>query len=200
MLSTAPDTVLASARGEPGLARGTLLLHAPARSMLASVEVVDTTHGLAARWRAAVAPLAPDALVSDILVGLAGDGPVPTSLDGALPLATASLSLPTGSTLALYWELYAHPSAAAPVTVTLRVVPHRAGLPARVVRAFGIGRERTPIALQWRDPGTPDGRAGRSLRLALPSVQPGRYRLELVVGGDTLRGRTTRELVITDRH
>jgi hypothetical protein len=197
VIGVAPDSTLARARGDSGSVRGTLVLDAAPRAALAAVEVVDSTHALAARWRAGLAPLSPDALVSDILVGRAGDGPVPTTLEGALPFATASLSVPTGSTLALYWELYAHPTAAAPVTVTLRVVPHRPGLGSRVARVFGLAHEKTPIALQWRDPGTPDGNLGRSLRLALPSVQPGRYRLELVVAGDTLRGRATRELIIT---
>jgi hypothetical protein len=196
LVAAAPDSVLTRAHGDTGAVHGALLLDAPLRSALAAVEVVDSSHAAAARWRAGVAPLASDALVSDILVGRAGGAPVPTTLDGALPLAVASLTVPEGSTLALYWEQYVHPSAAAPVTITLRLVPHRAGLAGRVVHALGIGSEKTPIALEWSDPGVPDERAGRSLRLALPSVAPGRYTLELVVAGDTLRGRATREIVV----
>src|SRR5919205_1052166 len=72
---------------------------APQRAALAAVEVVDSVHALATRWRSGLAPLAPDALVSDLLVGRAGETTTPATLDEALPFATASLRVPAGSAL-----------------------------------------------------------------------------------------------------
>jgi hypothetical protein len=198
VLTVAPDSVLVSARGEVGARRGVFAFDAPRRSALAAVEVVDSVQALAARWRAGIEPLAPDALVSDLLVGRAGDTTA-ASLEEALPFATASPRVPAGSALLLYWECYAPASPTTPVTVTLRLVPGRPKGIARLFRALGLGRRAAPIALKWNDTGRPDGSPGRSLRLGLPSGTRGRYRLELVVAGDTRRGRATRELMLTER-
>jgi hypothetical protein len=199
VLTTAPDSVLATQRGETGARRGVLTLDAPQRTALAAVEVVDSVHAMAARWRAGLEPLAPDALVSDLLVGRGGETTTPATLEEALPFATATLRVRAGSTLVLYWECYAPASLATPVPVTLRLVPHRPKGIARLFRALGLGHRAAPISLKWTDTGRPDGSHGRSLRLGLPPRTRGRYRLELVVAGDTRRGRATRELVLTER-
>jgi hypothetical protein len=99
----------------------------------------------------------------------------------------------------LYWECYAPASPANPVTVTLRLVPHGPKGIARIFHALGLGHRAAPISLKWTDTGRPDGSRGRSLRLGLPPRTRGRYRLELVVAGDTRRGRATRELMLTER-
>ncbi|MBX6330469.1 MAG: hypothetical protein IRY91_01345, partial [Gemmatimonadaceae bacterium] len=104
LLASAPDSTLAVARGPAGALRGALTVDAPAESALAAVEVVDSAHGLGARWRGGLLPLPAGALVSDLLIGRAGSAPVPSTLEGALPLAVPTLAVPEGSTLALYWE------------------------------------------------------------------------------------------------
>lgn len=197
IVMTAPESTSAMASGPAGTLHGVFTLEMPRQAALAAVEVVDSVHAVAARWRAGVEPLPDSALVSDLLVGLAGDTAVPTTLDGAAPLAIGALEVPADATLALYWECYAPAAPDRPVTVTLRLVPERRSFGARLLRAIGIGRKTTPIAMHWVDTGHPDGSVGRSLRLALASAAPGRYRLELVVAGSAQRGRATRTLVIT---
>lgn len=198
VVAAAPESALAAVRVRAGILRGAIAVDVPPRPALTAVEVVDSAHARAARWRAGLEPLAHDALVSDLLVGLAGNAPVPATLADAIPLATASLRFPVGSTLALYWECYAPASPTTPVRVTLRLVPHAPGLGGRIARALGLSRARTPLALEWMDQGRPDGATGRSLRLSLPAIGPGRYRLELVVARDTVRGRATREIELAE--
>ncbi|MBX6332920.1 MAG: hypothetical protein IRY91_13820 [Gemmatimonadaceae bacterium] len=123
---------------------------------------------------------------------------MPSTLEGALPLAVPTLAVPEGSTLALYWECYADPSPAHPLTVTLRLTPHRPSLGSRVLHAFGIGRSAAPISLRWTDVGA-DSTIGRSLRLALPRVPPGRYTLELAATRAGEHTRASREITVTER-
>jgi hypothetical protein len=201
LVAATPEGAATIMHGPPGKRYGALLLTARPTTGIVAVELVDSAHARAARWRSGIAPIAPDALVSDLLIGRAGAGPIPSTLDAALPLAVASLRFPEGSTLALYWECYASASPDHPFTVTLRLVPQRASFGSRLAHAFGFGHRGTPISMRWTDVGTgrADSTAGRSLRLALPNIAPGRYRLELVVAGNAAHGRATRELEITRR-
>lgn len=193
----APGSTLAFARGDAS-PQGAIVLEAPARRALAAVEVVDSARRRAARWRAGIAPLPGTTLVSDLLVGVAvPDGP-PT-LKRHARFAIAPLRVTARDTIALYWESYARASPGAPARVTLRLTPLSAGLFRRVARGLGLAQAREPLALAWDDPGTPDSASARSLRVGIPDVPAGRYRIELVIEAAGSRGVASRVLVVEKR-
>ena len=195
LVAVAAESTLALGESR-GSSRGAITLAAASRAVLAAVEIVDSSHARAARWRGAVQPLDRSALLSDILVGIAGAAAPPILLDSAAPHAIAPLRVSAGDTIALYWESYARPTPDAPARVALRLVPLSAGFMTRVARALGLGRAKPPVSLAWSDPGREAGEVGRSLRVAIPDVPRGRYRIELVVQAGGKRGRTARVIVV----
>lgn len=195
LLAVAPDSTLAIGR-RAGAPSGAITIESASRSALAAVEVVDSARSRAARWRGAVAPLPRSALVSDLLVGMAGAGVPPMLLDSAARHAIAALRVSAGDTIALYWESYARATPDDPAHVALRVVPLSAGVFTRIARWFGLARAEPPIALEWDDSGGAVARLGRSLRVAIPDMPEGRYRIELVVESGGERGTAAREIVV----
>jgi hypothetical protein len=83
--------------------------------------------------------------------------------------------------------------------VSVRLTPLRAGLGTRVMRALRLAHAAPPVALAWTDAGHVDGDVSRTLRLGIPDLPPGRYRLELSVAGDLVKGRAEREITVTPR-
>jgi type II secretory pathway pseudopilin PulG len=195
LLAVAAESTLASGHS-PGAVKGAVTLAAANRPALAAVEIVDSTNLRAARWRGAVAPLERSALVSDLLVGIAGSAAPPILLDSAAPHAMAPLQLSPGDTMALYWETYAHPTPDHPTRVALRLVPLSAGFFGRIGRVFGLSHPDPPVSLAWDDPGRAAAEVGRSLRVAIPDVPRGKYRIELVVDAGGRRGRAARKIVV----
>lgn len=175
---------------------GVIVLSASARPALGAVEVVDSARGWAARWRGGITPLERAALVSDLLVGLADSTPLPPVLDSAAPRALGALRVMAGATLALYWEMYVRATPEHPVPVTLRLVRARAGGLAALGRLLGLSHDKPPLAISWLDAGSSADAPGRTLRVAIPDVPPGRYRLEVVVNEDAAHGRAARDLVV----
>jgi len=175
---------------------GAIVLEAPARPALASVEVFDTVGGRAARWRAGVAPLPPSSVVSDLLVGRAGPGFAPASADSAARTAMPRLVVTARDTLALYWEAYLRPPPGVRPRVTVRLT-RAAGLFGRLGRALGVAHGQAGPALSWED-AQPDSTPGRSLRFGLAGVPPGRYRLEVSVDTPGAHGTAAREIVVVE--
>jgi hypothetical protein len=175
---------------------GVVTLAGPARPALAAVEVVDSAGGRAARWRAGVAPLARSALVSDLLVGLAGHEPLPLTLDSAARRVIASLRVTPRDTIALYWESYARATPGHPARVSLRLTALSGGVLERIARSLGLAHAGQALSMVWDDPGAADASVGRSLRIAISDVPPGRYRIELVVEADGVRDAAAREIVV----
>ncbi len=176
---------------------GALVLASTRRPVLAAVEVLDSAHLRAARWRGSVQPLDSTALLSDILVGIAGGGaPPPILLDSAASRAIAPLVVSAGDTIALYWESYAHPTTEHPARVRLRLVPLSSGFFGRVAHALGLQHKEPPVSLAWDDPGDPGSRPGRALRIAIPDVPDGSYRIELVIEADGRQESTARRIVV----
>jgi hypothetical protein len=66
----------------------------------------------------------------------------------------------------------------------------------RVARVLGLARAKPTVSHAWSDPGREAGEVGRSLRVAIPDVPRGRYRIELVVQAGGKRGRTARVIVV----
>lgn len=170
---------------------GAIVLVAPARPALGAVEVFDTVGGRAARWRAAIAPLAESAAISDLLVGRAG-----SAFDAQTPEAAARVAIPTlrvspRDTLALYWETYLRPPPAVPVRTTVRLT-RSAGFFGRI-----FGHKHVGPALSWED-AYPDPTPGRSMRFGLAGVPPGRYRLEVTVQTPQAHGTAAREIDVVE--
>jgi hypothetical protein len=180
----------------PGLPRrGALVATVGTVPRLASLEVLDTIAGRAARARYAVAPLPATAPVSDLLLLERGAGPA-AELDSVLPLANGSAVIRAGGVVGLYWESYLPTSPESPLTVSVRATRLESGWLDRARNAVGLGVEATPVAVRFVDLGRPDGRPGRSMTLTWPSVPPGQYRLELTVGGSgSLDGGTVAQTV-----
>lgn len=195
MLAVAPESTLV-ARQAPDLPSGTLMLQAESRPVLAAVELVDSARAWAMRWRGAVRPLERSALVSDLLVGIAGAAAPPILLDSAAPHAIAPLRVSAGDTIALYWESYARATPDRPARVALRLVPLSAGFFSRVARSLGLAHAEPPVSLAWDDPGRAGAEMGRALRVAIPAVPRGSYRIELVVEAGGARSTTARKIVV----
>ena len=196
VLATSPEsTLVAAAATSDG--SGAAILVAGRRPVLAAVEVVDSARSHAARWRGSVQPPDGSSLVSDILVGrAAGGSPLPDLLESAVPRATAPLVVSAGDTLALFWETYAHPAREHPTRVRLRLVPLSSSFFGRVARTLGLKQEELPVSIAWDDPGTPDARAGRALRVAIPDVPDGSYRIELTIQTDGREETSARTIVV----
>jgi hypothetical protein len=196
LLAISADSTLAASDAS-GDSSGAITLASSRRPMLAAVEVVDSTNSRAARWRGAVQPLDSTALVSDILVGIAtGGAPPPILLASAVTRAIAPLTVSAGDTIALYWESYARATREHPARVRLRLVPLSSSFFGRVARALGLKHREPPVSLAWDDPGGPGAQPGRALRVAIPDVPDGSYRIELEVEAGGRQGSAAREIVV----
>jgi hypothetical protein len=196
LLAVSADSILAASEA-PRDSSGAIVLASARRPVLAAVEVVDSARSRAARWRGAVQPLDSSALVSDILVGLAAGGaPPPILLESAVPRAIAPLLVSAGDTIALYWESYAHATPDHPARVALRLVPLSSGFFSRIARSLGLKHREPPVSLAWDDPGRTGSQPGRALRVAIPDVPEGSYRIELVVQAGGRRGSAARKIVV----
>lgn len=196
LLAVSADSVLAVGEGAQD-SSGAITLISARRPVLAAVEVVDLAHSRAARWRGSVQPLDSSALLSDILVGIAAGGaPPPILLDSAASRAIAPLIVTAGDTIALYWESYASASPEHPARVSLRLVPLSSGFFGRVARALGLAHREPPVSLAWEDPGDPLARPGRALRVAIPDVPDGSYRIELVIEAGGRKESTARRIEV----
>jgi hypothetical protein len=196
LLAVSPESTLAASEA-PEDSSGAIVLASARRPVLAAVEVVDSARSRAARWRGAVQPLDSSALLSDLLVGLAAGGaPPPILLDSAVPGAIAPLLVSAGDTIALYWESYAHATREHPARVALRLVPLSSGFFGRVARALGLKHREPPVSLAWDDPGLASSQPGRALRVAIPDVPEGSYRIELVIDAGGRRASAARKIVV----
>lgn len=196
LLAVSADSTLA-AGSALGDSAGAVVLESVRRPVLAAVEVMDSANSRAARWRGSVQPLDSAALVSDILVGIAtGGAPPPILLGSAVPRAIAPLAVSAGDTIALYWESYTNATREHPARVRLRLIPLSSGFFGRVAHALGLKHREPPVSLAWDDPGGPGAQPGRALRVAIPDVPGGSYRIELVVEADGRQESAARKIVV----
>lgn len=158
-------------------------------TMLASVEILSETRKFAGRVRTGVAPLEPDAMLSDLLLlsvkasdasaaGLAGIA----TLESVLGSALGGTNIGDGQSFGIFWEYYGGPGA----TVTISITPmDTASGFRRLGSLFRPGGRDGGASLRIPDPAQPDGGPGRRLTLTMPEVKPGRYRLavEVTVSG-----------------
>lgn len=178
--------------------RGAVAVTVGAEPRLVGLEVLDTARARAARARYAVAPLAADVRLSDLLLLTRGVGAAP-ELDSVLPHARGASTVEAGGVLGLYWESYVAATPDAPATVSVRATRLDTRLVDRARSALGIGARVTPVAVRFTDIGRPDGRPGRSLVLNWPSVPAGAYRLELTVERDGETATVSRTVRVAPR-
>ncbi|HET7456046.1 MAG TPA: hypothetical protein VFJ74_00215 [Gemmatimonadaceae bacterium] len=202
-LETGPDSTLALEVRDDAPPRGALLLRAPARSALAGVELYSATARRAARSRYGVAPLAPDAAVSDLLL-VRADGYADAAIADLADATARALGRPAiteGESVGLFWETYVTPTVEAPLAVSLTIVPTSLSLAQRLAIALRLAERPTPMTLKWDDTGRPEGPAGHVMVLHTDGVPSGHYRLELSVSGGGLERAavTSREIEISGK-
>lgn len=124
-------------------------------------------------------------LLSDILL-LDTGGTSPSTLSEALTRARGARTARAGETLAVYWEWYGSPAAAAALEVTLSLAREGKGFWRRALEWSGLARDDTERAgIRWLEAATNTGAEGRTLELRLPMLDEGQYRLTLQVASPT---------------
>lgn len=163
---------------------GALVVVAPRRPSIVSVELFDDGARAAARFRAAVRPLSDTGHVrlSDILMFQAGDDSLPEILPAAASRAVARVDDAARSPVGLYWEIYGLRSVATPLDVSLTVERTGASWWDRARWALHLGGRDAPISLGWRDVARPDaGVSPRAVAVDMSRLDGGTYRIRLEV-------------------
>jgi hypothetical protein len=153
-------------------------------TLLASIEVLSEARKFAGRYRTGVAPIEPDAMLSDLLLlsarisgAAAGMADVAT-LESVLTSALGGTDIGDGQSFGVYWEYYGGPGA----TVTISITPtDTASGFRRLGSLFRSAGRDGGASLRIPDPAQPDGGPGRRITLTMPEVKPGRYRLAIEV-------------------
>jgi len=159
-----------------------LFVSAPAGRYIVSSEAWSPSRRLAGRLRRGLRAdtVPPDVATISGLLLTDASRPEPVSLATAAAAALPRAETPSGGTFRLVWELGG--VGWTPETVDYSVSVERAD--PGVLRRFGevlhlVSRDR-PLALHWTEPGPPKpSRTLRSVRLDLPELDPGAYRVRL---------------------
>lgn len=131
--------------------------------------------------------------LSDILLFEPGQA-LPGTLDAALDVVRGSNRVRPGESVGVFWEWYAPPGAA---SVTVELTRENRSFLRKALEWTGLADHRGERAgVRWTDPGAVVGR-GRAIRLELPDLPPGQYRLTLQVQSARVgRVLATRELIV----
>ncbi len=163
---------------------------------LVSLEVLAPNAGRTARVRSAVQPLAPSAVLSDMLLLGGGDaGPTP-SLESVSTRAWGSNDIEAGRSFGLYWETYVPVSPSAPLQVTVRATRTSSSFMQRIGNALRLSRAMTPVAISFRDAGRADGEPGRAIQFTWPEVPSGEYLLTVKVTGGAVTDSTSQRFTV----
>ena len=131
--------------------------------------------------------------LSDLLLLAPGEG-LPGTLDAALSGALGSTRVRSGGAIVVFWEWYGTDE---PLATTLTLDRREASFWRKALEWTGLARRGIDRAgLRWLDPGA-EGGAGRAVRVELPGLSPGEYRLSVQV--QSAREGTvisTRDLVV----
>lgn len=135
--------------------------------------------------------------MSDLLLFDPGFDPgqmLPGTLDAALEAVRGSNRVRPGAALGVFWEWYGPPE---PQSVTVELTREDRSFLRKALEWTGLADRRIERAgVRWLDPGAEDGR-GRAIRIELPDLAPGRYRLTLHVQSARVgRVLATKELVV----
>jgi hypothetical protein len=187
-------------------AAGVLLLHAPARPSLLSVEaVVPAELAMArARYEIDLSSIPPFLFAISDLLFLHGSDDEVRSPEEAAKIARGSARVAPGEFMGVYWELYGLDPAVSPeVTMSLLLRRSPSGIVGGVLRwlgdAVGLLGDEAPVRVEWVEEVAAGDWMGRSLSFLVPEDAGGRYTLVLTA---TVPGRepviAAREIEITD--
>ncbi len=190
----APDSTFALGL-TPGEATGAIVLRAPARPALAAIELIDSSRARAERWRAGIEPLPASSTISDLLIGVGGPTFDPFSPETAGDYAVPVLRFTPHDTVALYWESYLDTPPGTAVRVSVRLTRLATGLFGRLGRAVGLTNGDAEPTIAWTEIRS-DPAVARSIRLGIPDVPPGRYRIEVSMQAQGVGGTTWRDIEV----
>ena len=120
-------------------------------------------------------------LLSDLLLFEPVDS-LPGTLDAAVGVALSSLKSRPYGVLGVFWEWYGPLSGLEPVQMTLTLAREGKSFWRRAIEWTGLaGRQTDSVGLRWDERVAALAPAARSVRLELPDLPEGRYRLTLEV-------------------
>jgi hypothetical protein len=160
---------------------------------LVGLELTAAAEQRAGWARRAVAPLAADASLSDLLLVAPGTS-ADAGFDGALAAARGTPAVRAGTSVGLYWERYGAPGRAEPDSVAVTATRLTRTVGERLRSAVGLDVVRRPVAVRYVDRLVPGAPPGRTITIAWPDVPAGEYRVEVVVtpsGGPAATTATT---------
>jgi hypothetical protein len=136
-------------------------------------------------------------LLSDLLLIQPADS-LPGTLDAAVPIALGSLKLRPHRVLGVFWEWYGPISGPEPVQMTLTLAREGKSFWRRAIEWTGLaGRRTESVGLRWGEHMVGESPPTRSVRLELPDLPEGRYRLTLEVRSSRIGAvSSSRELTV----
>ena len=164
--------------------RGTLLVTLPDAPAVASAELIAGARMLRARFGVGFPAAPPRALRMSQLAFFDPADSVPADLDAFLPLARASASIKSGSSLGLYWEVYGSAPRGDALTLDVEIVREGVGWLRRAGERIGLVGRSTRVAFGWRESARGDGIIPRALVVDLRGLDPGTYRIEVSLTPD----------------
>ncbi len=121
------------------------------------------------------------ALLSDLLLIQSADS-LPGTLDAAVRIALGSLKWRPHTVFGVFWEWYGPVSGQEPLQMTLTLAREGKSFWRRAIEWTGLaGRRTESVGLRWDERMAGESPAARSVRLELPDLPDGRYRLTLEV-------------------
>jgi len=181
--ATGPDDEPVLATRELSEGWHAVALTLPAAEGVFSVEALreDSVRAGRARFGARSPPLTPTgAGVSDLLL-LEPDDPLPEVLEEAVERLLPPGPLHAGTDVAVFWEIHGVEGRRIPIRTRIGIVPEETGWLRRMGEAIGVLPRRYPLRIQWEEETSGErGPFARSVRVRIPDLPAGRYRIELV--------------------
>ncbi len=164
--------------------RGTLRLTLPDTAVIASAELLGGARMLRARFGAGFPSAPRRALRMSELAFFDPTDSLPADLDAFLPLARASATVASGSSLGLFWELYGSPPRGDGLALNVEIVREGVSWLRRAGERVGLINRSARVAFGWRESPRGDGIDARALVVDLRGLDPGTYRIEVSLTPD----------------
>lgn len=198
--SAGPGTLSLVSSAQIADGRVSARLSVPNASVMASLEVHDTTRREVGRLRKGLSTLTASddrgTILSDIFFY---EDPRPTdaSLDDVLGRGVGRAEVARRARIGAFWELTREQPASDSVTLTLTVLPRDGGWLRRLAVRVGIGEAQAPVHMRFVEPIGDSRVTSRALALDFSALPAGRYDVRLRM--ETARGEhgeSTREIRI----
>lgn len=162
---------------------GALTATLAAAPVLFSLEALVREERFAARARYGLRLAAPrkDSLALSGLLLVRPDS-LPQTLAEAIPAALGSLQVRPGEQLGLFWEIYGAPGRS--FSLAIQVERINVGAARRFAERIGLLEAAAPLRLEWSEEADAGSVLPRSLRVGLPELAAGDYRLTVRVRGE----------------